>query len=279
MKARLCLPALFWLATGGSLPAQKPDCGLVPGWTQHGPFRTYDAENLYEYMNGNAEGYLLYRFVRMQGVTCKSGEDTIVFDVSEMSDPEWAYGIFTANRDPRRPTEPIGMAGQVLPRKATFAKDRFYVEFSAEPDKDHSAALRAFAYAMAERISGRIELPETLKWFPTERLIEGSIRLVPESVLGIRLLRYGYAAEYEFGKCFIVAESSPDAAAAVMRKLRERFGQTTEVDVADEAFAASDRYLGRLCFFRKGRYLGGWANLKEGEDGATLARALAARLP
>lgn len=280
MRAGALLAALAWLAAGAiSLPAQKPDCGLVPGWTQHGPFRTYDAENLYEYMDGNAEGYLLYRFVRMQGVTCKSGEDTIVFDVSEMSDPEWAYGMFTANRDPRQPTEPIGMGGQILPRKATFAKDRFYVEFSAEPDKDHSAALRAFARAMAERIPGRTDPPEILKWFPAEGLVAGSIRLVPESVLGLRLLRYGYAAEYEAGKAFLAAETTPDAAAGVMKKLRERFGATTEVKVADEAFEATDRYLGRLCFFRKGRYLGGWANLKEGEDGVALARLLAARLP
>lgn len=276
MRARALLA---WLAAAVLLSAQKPDCGLVAGWSQHGPLRTYEPENLYDYMNGNAEGYLLYRFVRMQGVTCKSGEDTIVFDVSEMADPEWAYGMFTANRDPREPTEPIGMGGQILPRKATFAKDRFYVEFSAEPDKDHSTVLRAFARAMADRISGRTEPPEILKWFPSERLVEGSLRLVPESVLGLRLLRYGYAAEYEAGKAFLAAESSPDAAAAVMKKLRERFGQTTEVKVADEAFQATDRYLGRLCFFRKGRYLGGWANLGEGEDGAALARALAARLP
>ena len=275
---RMTIPAGL-LAAATLVPAQKSDCSLVPGWTQHGPFRSYDAENLFEYMNGNAEGYLLYRFVRMQGVTCKSGEDTIVFDISEMTDPAWAYGMFTANRDPRRPNEPIGISGQILPRKATFAKDRFYVEFSAEPDKDHSAVLRKFALAMAERIPGRTDPPEILKWFPAERLVPDSVRLVPESVLGLRLLKYGYAAEYEFGKAFVVAESSADAAAEIMKKLRARFGETTEVEVADEAFQATDRYLGRVCFFRKGRYLGGYANLRESENAAALARALAARLP
>lgn len=271
--------AAAWLLVTRPGLAQKPDCNLVAGWQQHGPARSYEAENLFEYMDGNAEGYLLYRFVKMQGVTCKSGEDTIVFDVSEMADPEWAYGIFTANRDPRHPTEPIGMGGQVLPRKATFAKDKYYVELSAEPDKDHSAALRAFANAMAARITGRSEPPEVLKWFPVERLVANSIRLVPESVLGLRLLQFGYAAEYEFGKAFLVAEASPDAAAAVMSKLRARFGQTNPVEVADEAFQATDRFLGRLCFFRKGRYIGGWANLKEGEDPIRLAQTLAARVP
>lgn len=274
----LCVSA-YLLGMAHAAPAQKPDCSVVPGWSQHGPARSFEPENLFEYMNGNAEGYLLYRFVRMQGVTCKSGEDTIVFDISEMADAEWAYGMFSANRDPNSPTERIGMAGQILPRKATFAKDRYYVEFSADPDKDHSRALRAFVLAMEKRISGRTEPPETLSWFPRERLVPDSIRLVPESVLGLRLLQRGYVAEYEFGKAFLVAESTPEAGAAVMSKLRARMGQTQPIQVADEGFLADDRYLGRLCFFRKGRYIGGWANLKEGEDAAALAGRLAGRVP
>ena len=267
------------LVAAGLACAQKPDCSLVPGWTQHGPARVHEPDNLFEYMDGNAEGYLLYRFVRMQGVTCRSGGDTIVFDVSEMADPEWAYGIFTANRDPAGPTERIGMGGQILPRKATFAKDKYYVELSAEPDKDHRAALRAFVLAMEKRIAGRTQTPDILSWFPRERLLPDSIRLVPESVLGLRLLQRGYVAEYEFGKAFLVTETTAEAAAGVMAKLRTRMGRHEPVTVADEAFLASDRFLGRLCFFRKGRYVGGFANLKEGEDAAALARRLAERIP
>ncbi len=278
MAARM-LAALGLLSAALPAAAQKPDCSLVPGWTQHGPARSFEPDNLFEYMDGNAEGYLLYRFVRMQGVTCRSGGDTVVFDVSEMADPEWAYGMFTANRDPNSPTEPIGMGGQILPRKATFAKDRFYVEFSAEPEKDHRAALRAFALAMEKRIAGRSRPPETLGWFSPEGLKPDSVRLVPESVLGLRLLQRGYVAEYEFGKAFLVAESSPEAAAGVMAKLRARFTGSQAVAVAEEAFRASDRYLGGLCFFRKGRYIGGFANLKEGEDAAGAAARLAARIP
>ncbi len=274
-----CARTLVLAAAGLSLAAQTPDCTLVPGWTQHGPLRTYAADNLFEYMNGNAEGYLIYRFVRMQGVTCKSGGDSIVFDISEMADPESAYGIFTANRDQRVPGEKIGMGGQILPRKATFAKDKYYVEIAAEAEKDHTAVLRAFALAMEKRISGRTELPETLSWFPPEKLVADSIRLVPESVLGLRLLKRGYVAQYDYGKAFIVAETSPEAAAGVMTKLRARIGQTEPAKIADEAFQANDRYLGRLCFFRKGRYIGGFANLKEGQDAAALGAMLAARIP
>ena len=77
-------------------------------------------------------------------------------------------------------------------------------------------------------------------------------------MLGIRILKRGYAAQYEFGKAFVVTD---ETAPAVMEKLRARFGETSAVQVADEAFEVNDKYLGRLCFFRKGKYIGGYANV------------------
>ena len=47
----------------------------MPGWTQQGAARSYIADNLFEYMDGNAEGYLLYGFQTMHGVTCEQGGD------------------------------------------------------------------------------------------------------------------------------------------------------------------------------------------------------------
>ncbi len=242
-----------------------------------GPVRAFTAENLFEYMDGNAEGYLIYGFVRMTGITCKSGEDTLIIDVSEMTDADAAYGIFTANRDPSLPVAAIGMGGQILPRKATFAKGTYYVEISASPDGDHSKALEGFIVGMEKNISGQSAPPETLAWFPVEKMV--SVRLIPESVLGLRALKRGYVAQYEAGKAFIVKEESAESASAVMKKLRTRLGETAPASVADEALQAKDQYLGGLCIFRKGRYLGGVANFPDAQAAVTFASTLAARIP
>jgi hypothetical protein len=271
----LALTVLAFSAVAGAVDVA--DCRLVPGWEQKGPTRHFSADNLFEYKDGNAEGYLIYGFVGMRVVTCQAGEDSILIDVSEMSDADAAYGIFSANRDPNRPVAAIGMGGQIQPRRATFCKGNYYVELAANPDKDHTAALQAFVAEIEKRLPGRTRPPEALGWFPTGGLI--SARLIPESVLGLRPLKRGYVAEYESGKAFVVTEESPESAAAVMDELRARFADAAPAKVADEAFEAKDRYLGGLCFFRKGRYLGGYANLAEGQDAAELARALAARLP
>ena len=268
---------MVWaLAVCMAADAAGPSCNMVAGWSPQGAPRSYVADNLFEYMDGNAEGYLLYGFVKMQGVTCEKGGVTFVVDVSEFADTDSAFGMFSANRDQRQPMTKIGAAGQIVPRRALFVKGRYYVEIAANPEGDHGAALREWTAALEKTVEGSVDPPAALSWFPKEK--QQSLRLVPESVLGIRALKRGYLGQYEFGKAFVALEDSPESAAAVMQKLKARFAEAIPAQIADEAFQVSDRYLGRVCMFRKGRYIGGYANVAEGNDPVSLAAALAAAL-
>ena len=251
-------------------------CTLVPGWTQSGPARTYTADNLFEYMDGNSEGYIRYHFQEMRGVTCRQGDTTFVIDISDMEDSDFAYGLFTANRDLRVPEHRVGMGGQIVPRRLIFAKGKYYVEIAADPEGDHTAALRVWAAALEKAVPGNALVPEVLSWFRAAKL--ESLRLVPESVLGLRILKRGYLAQYDFGKAFVAIEESPASAASVMRQLKSHFGATTPAGLGDEAFQATDPYLGRLCVFRKGRYVAGYAVSGEGADAVALSTELAGKI-
>ncbi len=205
---------LILLAAGMARAVETLDCHFAPGWEATGAIRQYTADNLYEYKDGAADGYLSYGFVRMRTIKCKSGGDTLTIDVSEMSDADAAYGLFTANRDARLPIAKIGMGGQVQAHSASFAKGKYYVEIAevaANPESDHSATMQAFAAGIEERLEGRKSAPEALEWFPKENL--DSVRLIPESVLGLRLLKRGYVGKYKQGQAFIVQEASPESAA------------------------------------------------------------------
>jgi len=275
------LLAVLFAAQAAAAPFPAPDCAALPGWTQQGPERSYDPETLFDYMNGNSEGYFAYGFTLMKGVTCvNAAGDQLVIDVSEMGDPDRAWGFFVTNRDQRSPVEPIGSGGQVLPRRATFAKGRHYAEIAASPDKDHREPLRAFVVALEARVPGEGRVPDAVAWFPAEGLVPGSVRLVPESVLGLRMLKSGFMAQYAVGRAFVVPEVSSQAAAATMEKLRARFtGAAAATGLGDEAFSASDQYLGGLLVFRKGARVAGVANVAAGSDPTALAKALLGRLP
>jgi len=269
------------LLIGATAPLPAPDCSAVPGWMQRGPSRRFDAETLFDYMDGNSEGYFAYGFTLMLGVTCvNAASDELVIDVSQLGDADRAWGFFTANRDLRSPVAAIGSAGQLLPRRATFAKGSLYAEIAASPDKDHSAALQAFVAALERALPGDSRVPEAVKWFPEEGLEPGSIRLVPQSVLGLRQLASGWIGQYATGRAFVSPTASPVAAAATLARLRARFpGAEPVAQLGDEAFSARDAYLGGLLIYRKGANVAGVANVAFGQDAKPLAKALADRLP
>jgi hypothetical protein len=257
-------------AAGGQ--AVAPSCGLAAGWKQDGQSRYYTADNLYEYMDGNSEGYFSYNFQDMHGVTCKQGETTFVIDISDMGDAENAFGWFSATRDLRQPAYPVGMGGQIVPRRLIFAKGRYYVEIAANPEGDFTTSLKEWAAALDKLVPGSTSPPPAMAWFPTEKL--QTLKLAPESVLGLRILKRGYVAQYDFGKAFVAPEESPDSAGAAMQSLRKRFGDATPVQLGDEAFQTTDQYLGRLCFVRRGRYIAGYSVTSAGMDPVALTSAL-----
>lgn len=276
-NAGIVMVMLGLLPVFGPRAAVAASCEVVPGWAEEGAARIFEADNLFEYLNGNAEGYLIYGFIRLENKTCRSGNNSISVDVFEMVDSDAAYGIFSAQMDPAQPTIKLGMGGQLQSQRAIFCKGNFYVEVTAHTPTVASASLQALAQEIEKSIPGRTAPPEGLSWFPPEQL--RSVRLIPQSVLGLRVLRRGYTAEYEFGKAFVVPEESVKSAAAVMEKLRARFAQQVALQLGDDAFRATDRYLGHLCVFRKGRVVAGFVNLPEDHDPLKPATALAARLP
>jgi hypothetical protein len=279
MKAAGLLLTLL-LAAGMAHAQDYLNCHFAPGWEQSGAKRQYVADNLYEYKDGGAEGYLQYSFAHMQGVSCKSGGDTLDIDVSEMADADSAYGIFAANSDSSLPIARIGMGGQIQRQSASFAKGKYYVEIvelAANPESNQTATLKAFVAAILARLEGRDTPPEALDWFSKENLT--TVRVVPESVLGLRELKHGYVAKYKQGQAFIVIEASPESAAEVLKKLRERFAGASPAQVGDEALQAKAPYLDGICIFRKGRTLAGYANLPDPQQAVSLAAQLAARIP
>ena len=256
------------------------DCSFVPGFEQSGPKRQYTPDNLFDYRDGAAEGYLIYSFAQMQGVDCKSGSTIISIDVSNMTDADSAFGMFSANRDPRQPIAKIGMGAQIMPQSLLFAKGKYFVEIietDGSTDSNQTAALQAFAARIEPLLEGRSTPPEELAWFPPENL--ESAKLVPESVLGLKILKRGYVAKYQQGQAFIVVEQSAQSATEVMSKLRARFDDVTPVNLADEGFELKAPYLDGISIFRKGHVIAGFTNLPDSQIATAQASRLIERIP
>ena len=275
MKVPLGVLALAAAAIASAYAA-APSCDLVPGWTQHGAARSYVADNLFEYMDGNAEGYLLYGFVNMHGVSCEKGGVTLLVDVSEFADAESAFGMFSANRDSRQPETKLGMGGQIVPRRAIFAKGKFYVELAVNQEGDHTATLRQWAAALEPHTEGSSDPPAALNLVPAWAAIAAARPRKRSGNTHTRArlrgrIRGGQGVRGNGGIDCGGAGGDGEATRAISGFFAAQIG--------DDAFQATDQYLGRICIFRKGRLIGGYGKVAEGQDAVGLAAGLAARLP
>lgn len=278
MKLGVALLAA-WLAASAASAQTAITCSVAPGWQPQGAARAYTADNLFEYKDGGAEGYLQYGFTALHGVTCAREGSTLDIDLSDMADADDAYGMLMANVDQSKPLEKLAMGGQVLPQSALVAKGKYYLELTetaAKTDADDSAFLRELATKILAGIAGSEAPPATLGWFVPDDLVQ--VKMVPESVLGLKQIKRGYAAKYKQGQAFIAEQATVEEAQALVKTLNEKFAGTT-AELGDQAFTATAKYLNGICVFRKGKVVAGTANLPDADAALAAARKLAARVP
>jgi hypothetical protein len=97
----------------------------------------------------------------MQGITCASGGTTLNIDISQFEDTEFAYGMFTSTRDPRLPTEKIGVNGQVT-RKGSSPRTNAHRDLR-QPGEGSFGNPEAFLSVIEKNIQGRTTLPRRVR--------------------------------------------------------------------------------------------------------------------
>src|SRR4051794_27389697 len=82
-------------------PIQRLVSAPLPGHTTAvGQPSLYKPDNLYEYIDGGADVYLLYDFQQLLHQELKDGGAELTADIYEMRTPEDAFGIYAAERSP-----------------------------------------------------------------------------------------------------------------------------------------------------------------------------------
>jgi hypothetical protein len=163
------------------------------------PYR-YGTENLYEYINGEAESLVAYGFVSLTGANYASvsdSNDSITVDIYDMGEKLSAFGVFQSKRGGETSSLKIGAASFGTDGYLVFYKDRYYVEIlsfvTGEQWKTYHIVM---ARKVAEKIQGDIAPPYELSYLPESGRIEGSERYVKAGILGHAFLDRGLICDY-----------------------------------------------------------------------------------
>jgi hypothetical protein len=188
---------------------------------------TYDAGNLWDYINGQAPFFIDYGFVRVDSAEYVHDEDStsVLVEAWEMGRPEEAFGIFAAERTrDDRPFE-IGSGGYLGANVLGFWQGTRYVKLTSfEESPEIEGLLIGLAQEIAPRIPGQSAELETLRLFPEEGRVESGERFMPKNFLGQPYLTEAYRVDYtvdgEDVQLFIVESESADEAQSHFNQLQ-----------------------------------------------------------
>jgi hypothetical protein len=245
------------------LPADEE----LQGWSRSTDPETFDADTLWEYINGQADFFIDYGFVRVDTAEYRPDRESgsVVLEVYEMSRPQEAFGIFAAERTSGDRSIEVGSGAYLGANVLGFWQAERYVKLTSFDD---SPAIEQQLIGLAQEISSRLPIADgelvTLRLFPADGRIPASERFIPTNFLGQPYLTDAYRVDFNLDgegvQLFIVETGSPDEAQADFDRLESFYRERG--DAAVEEGAGNLRMLvvdgaSKLAVFRIEGRLGG----------------------
>jgi hypothetical protein len=280
-------------AAGTPLDGLFPLSELTGQWVLEEPVKTYTTEDLFTYINGEAEMYFPFGFEKLASAfySKKGGDPAIglVVDVYAMGSLLNAFGIYAQYRKPEAEFLPLGGEGFVNPSQLLFYQDRYFVHLSASGTAQmDQAVFETFARSLSRRLPGPSGKPLELDWLKIPALITRTERYYPEGLLGYRFFGKGLIAlaglDNKKVRIFVMKENSPESAEKVIHRyiqyLKESGvgAQRNDTPGGATIFALDPLHKG-LLLARKGPYVIGAADLSDPLQGLVLVQKLREGLP
>ncbi len=148
----------------------------VKGWKISEEDQHFDQRTLYNYINGGAELYLSYGFVKLISRTYEmSNQPKITVDIFDMNTPQNAFGVFSHSRE--KEDGQFGQGSQYSFGLLLFWKSQFYISILASPETEESKeAVFHLAQIIDDSIQEEGQLPEIMNFLPAKSLIKESIK-------------------------------------------------------------------------------------------------------
>jgi hypothetical protein len=237
-----------------SLLGLLPKQGEWSGWRMESEPRFYEPDNLWEYIDGAADLYLLYGFRMVIAVEYVMGLDSssVNVEIYCMESPTHAFGMYAAERSPEEQPVAIGAQGYQGANVLNFYKGPYYIKMTSfSSSSGLSASLNRMGRSISDNIPGEFKELELFQVFPPENRVVWSERYIPNDFLGQSYLTNGYRCDYEGDQgtfqVFLVPLQSEEAARSAIKKYRS-FLESQEFKIQPQG---DDRSM----IAEKGRYI------------------------
>lgn len=171
--------------------APVPGPAFAAGWDASGPLRTFTGQDLFNQIDGGAELFLEFGFVRLRLQAYAKDKAELTLDAYEMESAAAALGVYLMKMGRETPYPEIEARNSSEEAQLTMVKGRYFVQVDnlgdePAPRAEAAALANAFLDGVADETARTpLELlPAEGRKAGTERLIRGPYGLQPYFTFG-----------------------------------------------------------------------------------------------
>ncbi len=227
----------------------------------------YDRDNLWEYINGAAPGYVAYGFQELATFVVLTPDEKYDYavDIYDMGDSLNAFGIFSQETSVEGRTSDFGSACFQSAGNIYFWTNRFYVKLMAYDNSEESLRiLKELTKQILEKLPDPGKKPAIFSVFPEHYRIENSEKFTKNDVLGQDYFHNGYSLDYrkrdQSYKIFLIETENSASAQQKFKKYRNYVKNSGElnpesIQVGEESFMGKDLFYGTLLAVREEKFI------------------------
>jgi len=199
MKNKLVTFILFIIVTTvtSGQDVTFPD---LKGFKKLTEYPVYYPDNLWDFINGAADGFLALGFQDLHVAEYKKGKNTIKLEIYRHKNHTMAFGIYASERSPSYDFTNLGAQGYNVDGTINFFKGNYYVKIRTYSERP---AIRQAAVSLAQRVAtmlpGETDMPVLLQKFPSPGKKPNEEIYFNDNVLGHQFLHSAFYAPYSVG--------------------------------------------------------------------------------
>jgi len=242
----------------------------IDGWKADGKVNIHRKNDLWKYINGAAEMFLMYDFQMLRFREFSKGGMEMTVEIYDMATPLNAFGIYTTERGDDVKRLSIGTEAIVVPPYyCQLLKDRFYVKVNLHRGVLDNKAGKAILRSIDSFVEGVSSFPDEFNLLPARDKITGTEKYIAQGYMGMGELNNIFFADYRDIKgneyrYFLMLPSTDET---IDDKWKNLTGKWVSVTAKGHAILYRDiPYSGKIGIARKGKRIIGISDVSEMDE-------------
>jgi hypothetical protein len=237
----------------------------LDGWKKPDSLSNYTANNLWDIIDGAADGYLLYDFELMtMGDYTQPDGKYITLEIYRHQSYEDAFGIYSQERPSKATYNNVGGQGYQEDANLNFFAGRYYIKIRcSEKTEDAIKSVRKLGETIANQIDPSSKLPAQIVLFPLEGKVANSEQYINQNFMGYSFFKNAFIANYNVNgspfNMFIILNNTADEAKTMLSSFLKNNGKE-QTNLNPGILDIKDKYNGTMRLLWKGKYLCGIYN-------------------